>query len=343
VTDSNYRSRQQQPRGDLEQSGNAGPGQDVNQQSKAIARRKAMISKVAEVVRDSARDMERLLPDHIPVATFMAAAGASLWKSEDLMAGAINSPDSFLVALRESAMLGHIPGTPHYWLTPRRAGKVWTVLGIEGYEGIIERMYRSGGVLSVHADVAYSHDEFELEAGPGGRPVHRRAGKLGAFSSRADRGQIIGAYAYAILQGGIASQAVVMNMEDIAERRAVASARAIWDKWPIPMMKKTALRALEPYVPVSAFYRSTAVQAQSFVATVAPQAPIRMEDAAGPEDGDNAGEPVEGEVVGGPEGGGRPVTDVPFEPEQWGGDPAWEGLSVTRPGDGVPPQVRGDR
>lgn len=346
MTEQQYRNRQQRPRGDVAVAGDAAPSQGVNQQTKAIERRKRLIGQVADVVRDSTRDMARLLPDHIPVATFMAAAGAALWKSEELMEGATNHPDAFLVALRESAMLGHIPGTPHYWLTPRRQGQGWSVLGIEGYEGIIDRMYRSGGVLSVHAEVVRENDGFELEAGPGGRPVHRRAGRLGPFSPHAERGPVVGAYAYAILQGGIASQVVAMNMEEINERRAVAAARAIWNAWPVPMMKKTVLRASEPYVPVSAFYRSTAVQSQSFVAAIAPQAPARMEDGAGPEDGPTV-EPDdtvhEGEVVG-VTGvvGDRPVTDVPFDPEQWGGDPAWEGLSVARPGEGIPPSVRGD-
>jgi recombination protein RecT len=126
--------------------------------------RKEAIGRVALVVREERGNLERLLPDHMPIGAFMSAAGAALWKSEKLMEGAIQDPEALLVSLRESASLGHLPGTRHYWLTPRRRKivqgnvtmHVESVLGIEGYEGIVERMYRSGGVLSVHTDVVYA-------------------------------------------------------------------------------------------------------------------------------------------------------------------------------------------
>lgn len=314
----------------------------VSDQARALERRRESIKHVAMIAQTAVRDFERLLPEHISVATFMTSAGAALWKSQDLMDGAIASPESFLIALREAAMLGHVPGTDNYWLTPRKDHGRWSVVGIEGYQGIVERMYRSGGVLSVHANVVYGNDMFEPYAGPNGRPLHKFGGPLGAFSNRDDRGDMIGSYAYAMLPGGVPSEVILLSMEQLMEAKALAATPKIWNAHPLPMYKKTALRRLEPYVPVSSGYRATAAQAQAFVAAAAPTVPVaRMEDLPAITDGPG-GPAAEGEIVDSPEAGDRPVQDVPFDAKQWGGDPEWEGLSVARPGGGVPPEVRGD-
>lgn len=311
---------------------------DPNEAAQAIERRRASIGRVALITQTAARDFERLLPEHISPATFMTSAGAALWKSQDLMDGAIASPEAFLVALRESAMLGHVPGTDHYWLTPRKEKGIASILGIEGYQGIVERMYRSGGVMSVHAEIVRANDTFAPYGGPNGRPLHLFGGPAGAFSKRADRGEVIGVYAYAMLPGGVPSEQVLLSIEDLLEIQAFAAGGgAIWRKHPIPMFKKSALRRLEPYVPVSSGYRSTTAQAQAFIAGAAPAvASVRMEDQVPQADPE---EVVEGEIDPAPD---KPVTDVPFNPEEWGGDAAWEGLSPTRPGQGVPPEVRGN-
>lgn len=327
-------NRRQQPRRQY----NEVARRDPNDAVKAIERRRESIGRVALITQKAARDFERLLPEHITPSTFMTSAGAALWKSQDLMDGAIASPEAFLIALRESAMLGHVPGTDHYWLTPRKEKGIPSILGIEGYQGIVERMYRSGGVLSVHAEIVRANDTFAPYGGPNGRPLHLFGGSAGAFSKREERGPVIGVYGYAMLPGGVPSEQVLLSMEDLLELQAMAAGSgAIWRQWPIPMYKKSALRRLEPYVPVSSGYRQTIAQAQAFVAGAAPAAAtVRMEDQVSQGDPDDV---VEGVIDDAPD---QPVTDVPFRPEDWGGDPQWDGLSVARPGEGVPPGVRGD-
>lgn len=335
MTESNQRRQPQQQRADVAvQDG----GQEMSPQARALAIRKQRIAQVAAIVKESARDLERLLPEHIALPTFLSAAGAALWKSQDLMDGAISDPDAFMIALREAARLGHVPGTEHYWLTPRKVGSRKSVLGIEGYEGIVERMYRSGGVLSVHVGVVCENDLFEEWAGPNGRPLHKKAG--GPFGRRTERGAIIGSYAYAMLPGGVPSDVVLLSLEDLMEAKAFAATPKLWNQFPVQMYKKTALRRLEPLVPVSAGYRQTQAQTTTFAAVAAPAAPLRMEDTSAPVAADEGNDTVlEGEVESPTD---RPVTDVKFEPSEWGGDPSWDGLSVSRPGDGVPEGVRGD-
>jgi len=340
VTEPNRRRQPSQQRTDVT------PAEQGSAQERALARRKENIRHVGLMVRQEAAQLERLLPDHIPLPAFTSAAGAALYKSEKLMSGALNDPEAFLIALREAAMLGHLPGTDHYWLTPRRAKGRDSVLGIEGYQGIVERMYRSGGVLSVHAEIVRENDTFEPYAGPNARPLHQFGGKRGAFSKAHERGPVIGVYAYAMLPGGVPSQLVLLSIEDLMEIKAANpfsdDKSSPWIVWPYPMYKKSALRRLEPYVPVSAGYRQTMAQAQAFIASAAPIAVAGPNADEVPAVVDDSGTVQEGEVVAGPGADtDRPVTDVPYDPSDWN-DPGWDNLPVARPGGGVPDGVRGD-
>src|SRR5258708_39205970 len=71
------------------------------------------------------------------------------------------NPDSLYVALMQCASLGHMPGTDEYYLTPRMDHGRPKVLGIEGYKGVVERMYRSGAVAKVIAREVCAKDRSE--------------------------------------------------------------------------------------------------------------------------------------------------------------------------------------
>lgn len=345
MTEPSTRRRQPEPtRTDVA----VGPGGE----SAAVQRLRAKQEKVAQlatIVKSSGPLFARLLPDHIGVETFMGSAGAALWKSEDLMDGALADPQAFLIALRESAQLGHIPGTDAYWLTPRKVNRVPSVLGIEGYQGIMERMFRAGGVLSIRCHTVRANDLFDPDGGPGGSPVHRYGGPLGAFSSRSDRGDIIGVYAYAWLPGGAASQVILMGMEELLQHRAAAATMKVWDAWPEAMYRKTALRQLEPYVPTSVEYRVRRDQSLAAIAAVAPTQPIRAEVPAPPtdDDPDDTSPGVASPPPSAPSGvaqpsdpSGRPVLDVEYDQSAWVDPNAWDDLPVAKPGEGVLPEDR---
>ena len=108
---------------------------------------------------------------HIDVESFLGTAAGALYADEKLMEAAAASPDSLITALMRCAAKGHQPGTEEFYLIPRRIKGVPTVQGIEGYRGIVERMYRSGGVASVDgarvviiAAVAALHDRDAVDA-----------------------------------------------------------------------------------------------------------------------------------------------------------------------------------
>ena len=112
-----------------------------------------------------------VLPDHIDVKSFLGTAAAALYADPKLMTAAEANPDSLITAMMRCAALGHQPGTDEFYLLWRN---IWdknaktkrpTVQGIEGYRGIVERMYRSGAVKSVVVREVCAKDQFRYIEG----------------------------------------------------------------------------------------------------------------------------------------------------------------------------------
>src|SRR5262249_22545171 len=83
----------------------------------------------------------------------------------ELEVAAANNPGAFLAALLDAARQGLEPGTEQYYLTPRKVGGRdghLEILGIVGYQGYVDLMYRAGGVTSVVVQVVREHDRYEF-------------------------------------------------------------------------------------------------------------------------------------------------------------------------------------
>ena len=152
-----------------------------------------------------------VLPDHIDAKSFVGLASGALYRDPKLMEAATNSPGAFANALMRCAALGHQPGTEEFYLVPRKIKGQLQIQGIEGYRGIVERMYRSGAVASVIVREVCQKDRFEFIEGVHTKPVH----EIDWFAG--DRGPMVGVYAYAILNTGAVSRVVILNREDIAK------------------------------------------------------------------------------------------------------------------------------
>lgn len=212
------------------------------------------------------------LPTHLKEqgVGFMTSALAALRRNDTLLRYAMQDTGSLMTALSEAAQLGLMPGSPEYWLTPK-AGKV---LGIVGYEGEIELMYRAGAVASVVVEKVHENDVFIWKPGSMTKPQH----DVDWFGG--NRGKCIGAYAYAIMRDGVTiSKVVIVDQERIA-RAKKASASASSDKdgpWETDegaMILKTAAHDLAHWVPTSAEYRNEMIREQRELQTV-PAAPIK--------------------------------------------------------------------
>lgn len=203
------------------------------------------------------------LPSHLQDkgVGWLTSSLSALRKNDFLLKCANQDPGSLIVALSQAAQLGLMPGTDEYYLTPK-AGKI---LGIVGYQGEVELMYRAGAVSSVIVENVYENDKFEWNPGTMTKPLHQ----VDWFSG--DRGKIIGSYAYAVMKDGAVSKVVIVNQERI-ERAKSASASASsgknspWTTDEAAMVLKTAAHDLAKWVPTSAEYIREQVRAVRDVA-----------------------------------------------------------------------------
>ncbi|MGW1135685.1 recombinase RecT [Streptomyces griseoluteus] len=260
----------------------------MNQISNAIEKRD---QGPEAIVRQHKDDLTLVLPSHVKGETWMRLAYGALRSNKQLMQTAARNPGSLMNALQECARLGHEPGTESYYLVP--FGN--EVQGIEGYRGVVERIYRAGAVKAVKAEVVHANDHFDYSPDMD-RPIH----KPDYFG---DRGPIIGAYAYGVFQDGSTSKVVIIDRAYIdkvrKESKGSNSPTSPWVKWEDQMVLKTVAKRLEPWVPSSTEWRKEQLRAAQEVAaerTDSPQQPA-VYPAPEPREDFNDDEPVEGELV----------------------------------------------
>ncbi|GHJ21677.1 recombinase RecT [Streptomyces albus] len=256
-----------------------------SQISNAIAKRD---NSPGAMVQQYRQDFSTVLPSHVKPDTWVRLAQGVLRRDKNLATTAERNPASLMAALLECARLGHEPGTDSFYLVPFGS----EVQGIEGYRGVVERMYRAGAVASVKAEVVCKGDDFDYQPDME-KPRHR----VDWFG---DRGPIVGAYAYAVFKDGSTSRVAVINRAYIdkvkKESRGSDKASSPWVKWEEQMVLKTVAKRLEPWVPTSTEWRREQFRAARDVAaepgtTTSPEAPATEQ--ATPD----TGEVVDGELV----------------------------------------------
>lgn len=235
-------------------------------------------AKPADLVTRYKASFGNLLPSHMREDggdQWVATVRSLLLTRPEIAEAASNGPGEFMAALVQAAQKGLVPGTNEFHLVPfaARKGQPRKIQGIEGYQGIIERIYRAGAVSSVIVEVVRANDTFTYQPGDG-RPEH-------VVDWFGDRGALIGAYAYAVMRDGATSKVVIIGKAEAELARSKsASARSDYSPWntnEAAMWAKTAARRLENWVPTSAEYRrqqlrdAQAVQAERDAANSAQQ------------------------------------------------------------------------
>ncbi|HSS39539.1 MAG TPA: RecT family recombinase [Polyangia bacterium] len=215
------------------------------------------------IIESYKADLAAIMPSHMKPDVFTRLAVAVLSRDQDLLRAAQNNPASLMTALWEASRLGLEPGTEQYYLTWRKTKNGPEIVGMEGYQGEIELIYRAGAVTSVTVEVVREKDVFIWEKGtidrhdpprwdgPQKQPYH------GADWFE-DRGALKGVYAYADMKGGSISEVIVLNRFDIAEAKTYAKgADEAWSPWrksEKAMWLKTAAHRLRKWVPTSSEY-----------------------------------------------------------------------------------------
>jgi recombination protein RecT len=219
-----------------------------------IQTREQKTETIANVLQNKAvkNALAETLPKHMDAERFTRIAMGSLRKNPKLLQC---EPASFLSACLQVASLGLEPDTPlgHAYLIPY--GKEVTL--VVGYEGYIDLAYRSGVVVAIHANVVRDGEEFEWREGsdpfinhkPSATPQTYTSGKQTYLSGR----DVTHAYAVAQLLAGGKVQVVMMKSElDAIRTRSRASHDGPWVTDICAMYKKTAIRQLRKYLPMSA-------------------------------------------------------------------------------------------
>lgn len=261
----------------------------------AIERRDSGPGALVQQYRD---DFAQVMPSHVKPDIWVRLAVGVLRESPKLAEAAANNVGAFLSALKTAARLGLEPGTEQFYLRPiKRKGRL-EVQGIVGYQGIVELIYRAGAVSTVIVEAVRAADSFEYVPGRDDRPVH------GIDWFGADRGDLVGVYAYAVMKDGAVSKVVVLNRKRVMELKAKSDSKnsdySPWNTNEESMWLKSAVRQLAKWVPTSAEYMREQLRAQADVAgeltSVAgaplPPQPSVLDDA----DPDDEG-PIEGELV----------------------------------------------
>lgn len=225
-------------------------------------------------------DFAAVLPSHVANPDlFVRLAQSALKKGKripsggtDLELAANNNPGVFIRTLLDCARLGLEPGTEQFYLTPRKVGGKLEILGIVGYQGLVELMYRAGAVASVVAECVYTNDGFTYAPGRHERPVHEIDWDL------PDRGDLRLVYAYAVMKDGATSKVVVLNSTDItrikSKSQGADSEYSPWKTNTGAMWLKSAVRQLAKWVPTSSEYIRERLRIEQEVgAAVAPLAP----------------------------------------------------------------------
>jgi recombination protein RecT len=165
---------------------------------------------------------------------------------------------SIVEAIREAAVLNLEVYGPlgEAWILPQ--GKV-ARLSI-GYRGLLKLIRQSELVAFVDAKIVYMEDQFDIELGTAPRILHRPLifGERDKASGEllADRGNYRGAYAWAQLASSPMPLIEWMPLVDIEQVRKSSPAvrankRSPWDDWYSEMARKSPLRRLAKWLPLS--------------------------------------------------------------------------------------------
>lgn len=191
------------------------------------------------------RDLEKMLPQfsaalpaHIPPERFKRVAQTAINQNPDLVNG---DRQALWAACMRAAQDGLLPDGREGALVMFKGKPAWMPM----VGGIIKKMRNSGELASISAHPVYQNDEFLYSFGDDERIEHRP--HLGS-----DAGQMIAVYAIAKLKDGTIQREVMTRAEvDKVKASSPSGNNGPWGKWYEEMARKTVVRRLSKYLPMS--------------------------------------------------------------------------------------------
>lgn len=212
------------------------------------------------------------IPQHMTPERLLRIATTSIRTNPKLK---VCTPESLLGAVMQCAQLGLEPSIlGHAYLVPyrnkkkdaqgRELGLVEEAQFQIGYKGLIELARRTGQISSIMAQAVHEKDEFEYEYGINEKLKH--------VPADGDRGPVIKYYAYAKFKDGGYSF-MVMSRKDIEQHRDKFSKAKSYGPWVDhfdEMAKKTVLKALMKYMPISVEFAKAVAADETTKREIAP-------------------------------------------------------------------------
>lgn len=173
------------------------------------------------------------------------------------------TPESLLGAIMQCAQLGLEPSIlGHAYLIPYRnkrkeGNREYWVDECQfqiGYKGLIELARRTGQISSIMAQAVHEKDEFYYEYGINEQLKH--------VPADGDRGEVVKYYAYAKFKDGGYSFLVMSKKDIMIHRDKFAKAKEYgpWVDHFDEMAKKTVLKQLMKYMPISVEFQRAVAQ-----------------------------------------------------------------------------------
>lgn len=236
-----------------------------------LERRQELVAGAAKLVNQYRQHFTNVVPSHIAPDAFIELALAYVKRDPWLLNATQANPASLILALRECGAKGHMPIKGIFSLVPFQDHKApggWSIVGMEEWRGVVERIFRAGGCTSVHVHCGRERDPV-LRWNPTKMvlPEH----EYDEHASKAERGPLKAVYAWARMLNGSYSDVAWLNRHEVERHRSMSKSIKpkngpeggnFWGPaWPEEgpnteaMWKKTALHTLEGLVPTSAEYR----------------------------------------------------------------------------------------
>jgi recombination protein RecT len=234
--------------------------QDLKDKVKGTEVTASKKDKIRDLLEARKDEIKKMLPKHLPVDRLLKVAQVAATTTPALAECDI---PSLIGAIGQCAQMGLEPNTVlgHAYLVPfntKRKGVdgsdkwVKSVQVIIGYKGLIDLARRSGQIVSIAAHEVCQNDHFELVYGLDEKLEHKPA--------LVDRGDVIGFYSVAkLVGGGYAFEFMsVQQIQDIMKSSQSKGAYGPWKEHFIEMGRKTVIRRIAKYLPLSIEFQTAA-------------------------------------------------------------------------------------